>query len=116
MSQGSAQGVKRVPATVIDHVLSRLKDIGITKIFGVPGDYDFTVSDAIVNFPGIEWVGCCNELNAAYAADGYARVNGVAAVNQCRSLFCFSGATRADVGSVRDSTRRRPPRFLFDQP
>jgi indolepyruvate decarboxylase len=67
--------------TVIQHVLSRLKDLGITKIFGVPGDYDFTVSDAIVNFAGIEWVGCCNELNAAYAADGYARVNGVAAVN-----------------------------------
>jgi indolepyruvate decarboxylase len=67
--------------SVIDHVLSRLRDLGITKIFGVPGDYDFTVSDAIVNFPGIEWVGCCNELNAAYAADGYARVNGVAAVN-----------------------------------
>jgi indolepyruvate decarboxylase len=66
---------------VIEHVLARLKNLGITKIFGVPGDYDFTVSDAIVNFPGIEWVGCCNELNAAYAADGYARVNGVAAVN-----------------------------------
>jgi indolepyruvate decarboxylase len=72
---------KTATTTVIQHVLSRLKDLGITKIFGVPGDYDFTVSDAIVNFPGIEWVGCCNELNAAYAADGYARVNGVAAVN-----------------------------------
>lgn len=66
---------------VIEHVLSRLKDIGITKIFGVPGDYAFAVEDAIVNFPGIEWVGCCNELNAAYAADGYARVNGIGAVN-----------------------------------
>jgi indolepyruvate decarboxylase len=81
MSQGSAPGVKTVPATVIDHVLARLKDLGITKIFGVPGDFAFAVEDAIVNFPGIEWVGCCNELNAAYAADGYARVKGIAAVN-----------------------------------
>ena len=33
--------------TVVKHVLSRLKDIGITKIFGVPGDYAFAVEDAI---------------------------------------------------------------------
>jgi indolepyruvate decarboxylase len=55
--------------TVIEHVLGRLKSIGIDHIFRVPGDYAFPVEDAIVNFPGIEWVGCCNELNAAYAAD-----------------------------------------------
>jgi indolepyruvate decarboxylase len=72
---------KASPTTVIQHVLSRLKDLGITKIFGVPGDFAFAIEDAIVNFPGIEWVGCCNELNAAYAADGYARVNGIGAVN-----------------------------------
>ena len=28
----------------------------------------------------LEWIGCCNELNAAYAADGYARVNGMSAL------------------------------------
>jgi indolepyruvate decarboxylase len=67
--------------TVIEHVLGRLKSIGIDHIFGVPGDYAFPVEDAIVNFPGIEWVGCCNELNAAYAADGYARIHGLGAVN-----------------------------------
>jgi len=67
--------------TVIEHVLGRLKSIGINHIFGVPGDYAFPVEDAIVNFQGIEWVGCCNELNAAYAADGYARIHGLGAVN-----------------------------------
>jgi indolepyruvate decarboxylase len=67
--------------TVIEHVLGRLKSIGIDHVFGVPGDYAFPVEDAIINFPGIEWVGCCNELNAAYAADGYARIHGLAAVN-----------------------------------
>jgi indolepyruvate decarboxylase len=67
--------------TVVEHVLGRLKSIGIDHIFGVPGDYAFPVEDAIVNFPGIEWVGCCNELNAAYAADGYARIHGLGAVN-----------------------------------
>lgn len=29
------------------------------------------------NAQEIEWVGCCNELNASYAADGYARVKQV---------------------------------------
>src|SRR5215469_10822351 len=67
--------------TVIEHVLGRLKSIGIDHVFGVAGDYAFPVEDAIVKFPGIEWVGCCNELNAAYAADGYARINGIGAVS-----------------------------------
>jgi len=66
--------------TVIEHVLSRLRDIGITDVFGVPGDYSFGINDAICNDPGVRWVGCCNELNAAYAADGYARIKGVAAL------------------------------------
>ncbi len=66
--------------TVIQHVLSRLHAIGVGDIFGVPGDYSFAVNDAICNDPRIRWVGCCNELNAAYAADGYARIKGVAAL------------------------------------
>jgi indolepyruvate decarboxylase len=70
-----------MPVSVIQHVLARLKDIGVSHVFGVPGDFAFPVEDAIVPYPGIEWVGCCNELNAAYAADGYARVKGVGAVN-----------------------------------
>jgi indolepyruvate decarboxylase len=67
--------------TVIEHVLSRLKDLGITKVFGVAGDFAFPIEDAIVGFSGIDWVGCCNELNASYAADGYARIHGIGALN-----------------------------------
>lgn len=66
--------------TVIQHVLDRLKAIGVADVFGVPGDYAFAVNDAICNDPGLEWIGCSNELNAAYAADGYARIKGVAAL------------------------------------
>ena len=29
---------------------------------------------------GLNWVGNCNELNAGYAADGYARIKGISAV------------------------------------
>ena len=70
-----------MPETVIQHVLRRLKAIGIDDVFGVPGDYAFSVHDAIVHDPDVNWVGCCNELNAAYAADGYARIRGVGAVS-----------------------------------
>jgi indolepyruvate decarboxylase len=69
-----------MPKTVIEHVLSRLKQIGVDDIFGVPGDYAFPVNDAICNNPDIRWIGCANELNAGYAADGYARIKGVGAV------------------------------------
>lgn len=67
--------------TVIQHVLSRLHDIGVSDVFGVPGDYSFAVSDAVCEDPRLRWIGCCNELNAAYAADGYARIKGVAALS-----------------------------------
>ena len=66
--------------TVIQHVLRRLKEIGIDDVFGVAGDYAFPVNDAIVEDPALNWISCCNELNAAYAADGYARARGVAAL------------------------------------
>jgi indolepyruvate decarboxylase len=66
--------------TVIEHVLSRLYDLGIRDVFGVPGDYAFAVNDAICNSQQLRWIGCCNELNAAYAADGYARVKGFGAL------------------------------------
>src|ERR1700689_2310816 len=66
--------------TVIQHVLSRLHDIGIRDVFGVAGDFAFPIDDAVSSNRDLRWVGCCNELNAAYAADGYARIHGVAAL------------------------------------
>lgn len=64
--------------TVAEYVLTRLSQLGIDRMFGVPGDYAFSIDDAAENVSGLEWVICANELNAAYAADGYARVRGAA--------------------------------------
>jgi indolepyruvate decarboxylase len=58
----------------------RLKQLGIREVFGVPGDFAFAIDDAICNDPELRWIGSCNELNAAYAADGYARVKRFAAL------------------------------------
>ena len=64
--------------TVAQYVLARLAQLGIDRVFGVPGDYAFSIDDAVEEVPGLHWVGCANELNAAYAADGYARIRGAA--------------------------------------
>jgi indolepyruvate decarboxylase len=63
--------------TVIQYVLGRLKEEGVSDIFGVPGDYVYPVLDGILADPDIEWRGNCNELNAGYAADGYSRIKGL---------------------------------------
>lgn len=66
--------------TVGEYLLSRLHQSGIDHLFGVPGDYNLRFLDQVINSPDIAWVGCANELNAAYAADGYARCRGAGAL------------------------------------
>ncbi|KAL7007882.1 hypothetical protein EMMF5_002529 [Cystobasidiomycetes sp. EMM_F5] len=41
----------------------------------VPGDFTLVALDSVLTHPKIKYVGCVNELNASYAADGYARVS-----------------------------------------
>jgi TPP-dependent 2-oxoacid decarboxylase len=64
--------------TVSGFLISRLQEIGIKHLFGVPGDYILDFLDKVLESQ-IRWVGNCNELNAGYAADGYARLNGAGA-------------------------------------
>lgn len=40
-----------MPQTVIELLMSRLKQIGITDVFGVPGDFAFALNDAIDDDP-----------------------------------------------------------------
>ncbi len=62
--------------TVADYIVGRLAREGITDCFGVAGDFAFKLCDAVARSEAIRWIGCSNELDAAYAADGYARVRG----------------------------------------
>ena len=62
--------------TVADYIVQRLAREGITDCFGVAGDFAFKLCDAVARSEAIRWIGCSNELDAAYAADGYARVRG----------------------------------------
>ncbi|MCQ2010253.1 MAG: thiamine pyrophosphate-binding protein [Sporolactobacillus sp.] len=57
-----------------------LKNENITDVFGVPGDYNFSLLDQLEKDGELNFVHCRNELNAGYAADGYARVKGIGAL------------------------------------
>jgi pyruvate decarboxylase len=61
------------------YLFARLHQLGVGSIHGVPGDYNLTALDYI-EAEGLHWVGNANELNAGYAADGYARVKGISAL------------------------------------
>jgi indolepyruvate decarboxylase len=64
--------------TVAEYLLIRLKAIGVGHLFGVPGDFVLGFFNQVLKSELI-YVGTCNELNAAYAADGYARIRGIGA-------------------------------------
>jgi alpha-keto-acid decarboxylase len=66
--------------TVGDYLLDRLSELGVTEVFGVPGDYNLEFLDHVVAHKRIRWVGNANELNAGYAADGYGRLRGMSAL------------------------------------
>ncbi len=75
MSSKSTQRMK-----IGDFLLRRLKEAGIGHLFGVPGDYNLGLLQQLQDTGTLRWIGTCNELNASYAADGYARLNGLGAL------------------------------------
>jgi indolepyruvate decarboxylase len=77
-SSSNGARVSETPNCVIDYIVERLADEGIAHCFGVAGDYAFPICDAVDRSSKIKWIGCANELNASYAADGYARIRGAA--------------------------------------
>ncbi|EME86949.1 uncharacterized protein MYCFIDRAFT_63192 [Pseudocercospora fijiensis CIRAD86] len=65
--------------TLAEYLLARLQQLGCKSLHGLPGDFNLTLLD-YVESSGLNWVGNCNELNAGYAADAYARVHGLGAI------------------------------------
>jgi indolepyruvate decarboxylase len=63
-----------------DFLLRRLQEVGIKHIFGVPGDYNLGLMQQLEDRGEPAWIGNCNELNASYATDAYARINGIGAM------------------------------------
>ncbi|KAH8664642.1 thiamine diphosphate-binding protein [Xylariales sp. PMI_506] len=61
------------------YLFRRLAQHNVHHLHGVPGDFTLKALDQ-VGPSGLKWVSNCNELNAGYAADGYARIRGLAAL------------------------------------
>lgn len=66
--------------SISDYLIFRLQQMGVQDFFGLPGDYNFDIIKSVENNPNTNWIGCTNELNAGYAADGYARIKGFGAI------------------------------------
>lgn len=78
MSDIRTQNLQK-PVTVAEYLFRRLHQIGIRSVHGLPGDFNLVALDYVPK-AGLKWVGSVNELNAAYAADGYARAKGISAL------------------------------------
>lgn len=78
--------MKRLP-TIGSAVIDRLHQLGVRHIFGIPGDYVLSLYQLIEASP-IQHVGTTREDCAGFAADAYARINGIGAV--CVT-YCVGG-------------------------
>jgi indolepyruvate decarboxylase len=98
--------------TVAEYVLDRLADLGLGHVFGVPGDFAFPIDDAVEASGRLAWIGCSNELNAAYAADGYGRIRGAAILSTTFNV----GAAAALAGVMGCKAERVPVFHIVGAP
>jgi indolepyruvate decarboxylase len=77
----------RVGESIGQYLIRRLRDYGVRDVFGIPGDYVLGFYDLMEKSP-LRLIGCTREDCAGFAADAYARVNGIGAV--CVT-YCVGG-------------------------
>jgi indolepyruvate decarboxylase len=90
-ARGRGQGdMTTQPFTVAHYLLTRLKQLNVTEVFQIPGDYVKHFTQALEHFDGVNAIGAINELDAAYAADAYGRTRGLGAVSLQYGVSTFS--------------------------
>lgn len=70
-----------------EYLISQLEAYGVKHVFGIPGDYVLTFYDMLSRSP-LNVVGTIREDGAGFAADAYARLNGMGAL--CVT-YCVGG-------------------------
>ena len=50
--------------TIVQYLAKRLNDLGVDDIFGVPGDYNFHILEAIENHGKAKWIGSSYRASA----------------------------------------------------
>jgi indolepyruvate decarboxylase len=67
-------------ASVAEFLIERLENAGIKHVLGLPGDYILDFFSKLAESKRIDLVNCADEAGAGFAADGYARLNGIGCV------------------------------------
>jgi TPP-dependent 2-oxoacid decarboxylase len=70
------------------YLIQRLYDHNIRHIFGVPGDFVLGFYQELIQSNKLKVINTCDEQGAAFAADAYARINGLGVV--CVT-YCVGG-------------------------
>lgn len=86
------------------YLIDAIHNAGVNEIFGVPGDFNLAFLDDVIEHKDVKWIGNTNELNASYAADGYARMNGLAAM-----ITTFGVGELSAVNGIAGSYAERVP-------
>lgn len=76
--------------TVAQYLVQRLYEMGVRHVFSIPGDYVIQFLEAVDKDQRIQRIGNTNEMEAGYAADGYARIHGIGAVAVTYGVGAFS--------------------------
>jgi TPP-dependent 2-oxoacid decarboxylase len=78
------------------YLIQRLYDLGVRHIFGVPGDYVLGFYQELIHSNKLKVINTCDEQGAGFAADAYARVNGLGVV--CVT-YCVGGLKVANAAA-----------------
>ncbi|MFL6317011.1 MAG: alpha-keto acid decarboxylase family protein [Nitrososphaeraceae archaeon] len=80
--------MSQLKQSVSSFLIESLYDYGVRHIFGVPGDFVLGFYQQMIQSNKLKVINTCDEQGAAFAADSYARINGLGAV--CVT-YCVGG-------------------------
>jgi len=95
--------------TVGQYLVDRLAELGLKHLFSIAGDYSIEWVNNYVEPSGIRVIEEVNELNAGYAADGYARLQGIGAV-----CFTYSAGSLCAVNAIAGAYVEKVPVVLIN--
>jgi len=95
--------------TVGRYLVDRLRQLGLAHLFSIAGDYSIEWLNRYVTPSGIEIIEEVNEVNAGYAADGYARLKGIGAL-----CVTYSAGALCAVNAVAGAYVEKVPLVLIN--
>ncbi|MGW5434417.1 alpha-keto acid decarboxylase family protein [Streptomyces sp. NPDC004059] len=95
--------------TVGQYLVDRLRQLGLDHLFAIAGDYSIEWLNHYVAPSGVQIVEEVNEVNAGYAADGYARLKGIGAL-----CVTYSAGALCAVNAVAGAYVEKVPLVLIN--